>query len=60
MQLPMVPLPVPSGVQPWVTWIFVAIAIGAFVLILLNGIRRLRDNNRRDDGRDDRTDDPEP
>ncbi len=45
----MVPLPVPPEVGPWVTWIFVAIAIGAFVLILINGIRRYRQNERRDD-----------
>jgi hypothetical protein len=50
--MPMVPLPVPSGVQPWVAWIFAAIAIGAFVVILIGGIRALRRM------RDERDDDP--
>lgn len=49
MQLPMVPIPVPPGVAPWVTWIFVAVAIGAFLVILIGGIQRLRRNERRDD-----------
>lgn len=49
MQLPMVPIPVPSGVQPWVTWIFVAVAIGAFLVILIGGIRRYRRMDRDDD-----------
>ena len=52
MLLPMVPLPVPAEVQPWIGWVFGAIAIGAFVLILITGIRRLR--SMRDDEHDDR------
>lgn len=48
--LPMVPLPVPPEVQPWIGWVFGAIAVGAFVLILVNGIQRLR---RMRDERDD-------
>ncbi len=48
----MVPIPVPAGVAPWVTWIFVAIAIGAFVVILIGGIQRYR--RMRDEPDDDR------
>ena len=37
---------------PWVTWIFVAMAIGAFVVILIGGIQRYR--RMRDEPDDDR------
>lgn len=52
MRIPMVPIPVPAGVAPWVTWIFVAVALGAFLVILISGIRRYR--RMRDEPDDDR------
>ena len=58
MPFPMVPIPVPSGVAPWVTWIFVLIAIGAFVVILIGGIQRYRRMRDEPDDRSDKEDPP--